>query len=129
MPALLGFASPPGGVLGSLQALPELITQTHLGELALGALALAILSLMPKAWRRFVPPQLLALVLGTLLAIWALGAGSYRAIGEIATGLPSIRVPSFSLEQRRTIPKSRAEALKEFASVYADTLRGIPQPA
>lgn len=103
LPALLGFASPPGGVLGSLQALPGLAAQVHWGELALGVLALAILFLMPRAWRRTVPPQLLALVLGTLLALWVLGTGSYRAIGEIPTGLPSIQLPTFSPEQWRTI--------------------------
>jgi SulP family sulfate permease len=71
--------------------------------LVLGALALAILFLMPRAWRRYVPPQLLALALGTLLAIGVLGAGSYRAIGEIPSGLPTIQLPSFSPEQWRTI--------------------------
>lgn len=103
LPALLGFASPPGGVLGSLQALPGLALRANLGELALGVLALAILFLMPRAWRRFVPPQLLALVLGTLAALWLLGGGSYRAIGEIPTGLPSIQLPTFNADQWRTI--------------------------
>lgn len=103
LPALLGFASPSGGVLGSLQALPGLAAQVNWGELALGVLALAILFLMPKAWRRAIPPQLLALVAGTLLAVWVLGAGGYRAIGEIPSGLPSIQLPSFSPEQWRTI--------------------------
>lgn len=57
LPDLLGFAPPPGGVLGSLQALPGLAAQVNWGELALGVLALAILFLLPRAWRRFVPPR------------------------------------------------------------------------
>jgi SulP family sulfate permease len=103
MPPLLGFASPQGGVLGSLTALPDLIAQVKPGEAALGVVALAILFLMPRRLRRFVPPQLLALVVGTLLAIFLIGNGAYRAIGEIPGGLPSIQVPTFSTEQWRTI--------------------------
>jgi SulP family sulfate permease len=103
LPGLLGYASPPGGVLGSLQALPGLFAQLDPGELALGVVTLAILFLMPKGWRRYAPPQLLALIIGTLIAVWWIGSGSYRAIGEIPTGLPSIQVPTFTHEQLRTI--------------------------
>lgn len=103
LPGLLGYAAPTGGVLGSLQALPELASQLQPGELALGLLALAILFLMPKAWRRYMPPQLVALFAGTLAAVWILGSGEYRAIGEIPAGLPSLQVPTFSEEQWRSI--------------------------
>ncbi|ESQ09658.1 MAG TPA: SulP family inorganic anion transporter [Chromatiaceae bacterium] len=103
MPALLGYASPGGGVLGSLHALPELVARLQPHETGLGLLALAILFLMPKRFQRFVPPQLLALVIGTLLAVFVLGSGAYRAIGEIPGGLPSIQPPSFSADQWQTI--------------------------
>jgi SulP family sulfate permease len=103
LPALLGHPTPPGGVVGSLQALPGLISQMNAGELALGAGTLAILFLTPSAWRRYLPPQLLALVAGSLIAVWFLGSGSYRAIGEIPSGLPSLQPPVFSPEQWRTI--------------------------
>jgi SulP family sulfate permease len=103
LPGLLGHGSPGGGVLGSLQALPDLIGQLKLAEFLLGALALAILLFMPKAWQRLMPPQLLALVLGTLAAVWLIGGGEYRAIGEISGGLPSIQIPTFSPDQWRTI--------------------------
>lgn len=103
LPALLGFASPSGGVLGSLQALPGLALDAHPGELALGVLALALLFLMPSSWRRYAPPQLLALVVGTVLAAWLLGSGDYRAIGEIPSGLPELQIPTFSPDQWQTI--------------------------
>ncbi|WP_058554288.1 SulP family inorganic anion transporter [Thiohalocapsa sp. ML1] len=99
LPPLLGYASPPGGVLGSLRALPDFIAQINPGEATLGGVALAILLLMPRGWRRFMPPQLLALVVGTLLAIFVLGSGAYRAIGEVPGGLPSIQLPTFTQEQ------------------------------
>ena len=103
LPGLLGHASPGGGVLGSLQALPDLFAQVHAGELLLGMVALGILFLMPKAWQRFMPPQLLALVVGTLLAVWFIGSGEYRAIGEIPSGLPSITIPTFSADEWTTM--------------------------
>ncbi|MBK1631686.1 sodium-independent anion transporter [Thiohalocapsa halophila] len=103
LPPLLGFASPGGGVIGSLQALPDLVTNVNAGEAALGGLALAILILMPRGWRRFVPPQLLALVVGTLLAVFVLGSGAYRAIGEVPGGLPSIQMPVFSAAEWQTM--------------------------
>jgi SulP family sulfate permease len=103
LPALLGYASPPGGVMGSLTALPELASQLKPGELMLGALSLAILFLTPKRLRRLVPPQLLALVIGTLVAIWLIGSGSYREIGEIPGGLPQLVMPTFTADQWQTI--------------------------
>ncbi len=103
LPGLLGHSSPGGGVLGSLEAMPELFAQVQAGELLLGMVALGILFLMPKSWQRFMPPQLLALVVGTLLAVWFIGSGEYRAIGEIPSGLPSIQVPTFSAEEWTTM--------------------------
>jgi len=103
LPGLLGHASPGGGVLGSLQALPGLFAEVKAGELLLGMVALGILFLMPKAWQRFMPPQLLALVVGTILAVWFIGSGEYRAIGEIPSGLPSIQIPTFSADEWTTM--------------------------
>ncbi len=99
MPALLGHASPGGGVIGSLSALPELVQTINYGETLLAVIALAILFLMPKRWRRIVPPQLLALVVGTLAAVWFLGEGDYREIGAIPAGLPELQLPMFTAAQ------------------------------
>ncbi len=107
LPPLLGYASPAGGVLGSLNALPAFFADIHPGEAALGLLSLAILVLMPKRLARIVPPQLLALIVGTLLAIFLLPTlfeeTSYRAIGSLPSGLPSLHVPTFSAEKWQTI--------------------------
>jgi SulP family sulfate permease len=65
----------------------------------LAVIALAILFLMPRRWRRIVPPQLLALVVGTLVAVWLLGEGSYREIGSIPAGLPELQMPYFTAVQ------------------------------
>lgn len=46
---LLGQAAPTGGVVGTLTALPELLSNVDFAELFLGALTLAILFLLPKS--------------------------------------------------------------------------------
>jgi len=103
LPPLLGYASPGGGVLGSVQALPDFFAAVQVHELLLGGVSLAILFLMPKQIRRFLPPQLIALVVGTLVALLVIGAGNYREIGAIPLGLPSLQVPTFSAEHWQTI--------------------------
>jgi SulP family sulfate permease len=103
LPGLLGQAAPPGGVMGTLQALPGLVQGIDPREAALGALTLAILFLMPARIKRILPPQLVALVIGTLLAVWWLGDQDIRRIGEIPSGLPSLHMPVFTADQWQII--------------------------
>ncbi|TVQ92114.1 MAG: SulP family inorganic anion transporter [Chromatiaceae bacterium] len=103
LPPLLGYPPPPGGVLGALGALPELVPAYRPHELLLGGLSLGLLLLTPRRVRRLVPPQLLALVIGTLVAVWFIGAEHYRAIGPIPGGLPSIHLPTFTEEKVQVI--------------------------
>jgi len=92
----LGQTAPKGGVLGTIKALPQLLTQINPNELFLGALALAIIFLMPSGWKRFCPPQLLALIVGTVVAIVFFGDDNIRVIGQIPVGLPSLKMPTFT---------------------------------
>jgi SulP family sulfate permease len=97
---LLGHATPKGGVVGTLQSLPELITSINAPEATLGAITIAILVLYPSRFKRLVPPQLVALVAGTVLSlIFFSGADGLRRIGEIPAGLPALQVPTFSAAQ------------------------------
>lgn len=100
---LLGFASPGGGVMGSLQAIPELLSQIQFNEFSLGLFTLAILFLWPKKLKRFVPSELLALVLATLASLYFFDLESIRRIGEIPTGLPEFQLPYFSFADWSTI--------------------------
>src|SRR5210317_1629903 len=59
---LLGQASPSGGVTGILQHIPELIAGIRVEETLLGLLTIAILFFMPGRFKRYMPPQLLALI-------------------------------------------------------------------
>ncbi|HFQ5199530.1 TPA: SulP family inorganic anion transporter [Vibrio vulnificus] len=90
---LLGHAAPAGGLLGTLSALPETISNMKFSEFFLGLLTLGILFFFPKQYRKYVPAQLVALVAVTLLSVIIFDFDDVRRIGEIPTGLPSLVVP------------------------------------
>jgi SulP family sulfate permease len=96
---LLGQASPAGGVVAILEGLPELVAGIRPEESMLAFVTVAILFLMPGKLKRYLPPQLLALVVGTIISIMLLDAAEIRRIGEIPTGLPAFQMPVFSIEQ------------------------------
>lgn len=96
---LMGQPIPPGGVLGTLRSLPILIQNIDPIEAGLGVLTLAILFLMPRRLRRYAPPQLIALVIGTLVSLLLFADADIRRIGVIPTGLPSLVLPTFSPTQ------------------------------
>ncbi|MEB3249598.1 MAG: SulP family inorganic anion transporter [Merismopediaceae bacterium] len=95
----LGQAPPKGGVIGTVKALPELLSNIYAPEAILGAITLAIIFLMPKKWKRVVPPQLVALVLGTIISVTLFAGTDIRRIGEIPVGLPPLQFPTFSAGQ------------------------------
>lgn len=90
---LLGHAAPTGGVIGTLSALPETISNLKFNELFLGLLTLGILFFFPKKYRKYVPAQLVALVAVTLLSVMLFDTEDIRRIGEIPAGLPSLVAP------------------------------------
>jgi SulP family sulfate permease len=96
---LLGQAAPSGGVIAILQNLPALIAGIRPEETVLALVTMAILFLMPVKLKRYVPPQLLALIVGTIISIMLLEAAEIRRIGEIPMGLPALQTPMFSIEQ------------------------------
>ena len=100
----LGQASPKGGVIGTLQALPQLLSQARPLEVSLALMTLAILWFTPKQLTKIAPSQLIALVLGTLVSLPLLGgveAEDVRRIGEIASGFPQLQLPIFSASDLR----------------------------
>ncbi|NJM72000.1 MAG: SulP family inorganic anion transporter [Scytonema sp. RU_4_4] len=95
----LGQASPKGGVLGTLQNLPQLLANIKPVEATLAALTVAILFLMPSKLKRILPPQLVALVVGTVVSLVFFPNIDIRRIGEIPMGLPTLQMPVFSFNQ------------------------------
>ena len=100
---LLGHAAPSGGVIGTLSALPDTLSNLDIKELFLGLLTLAVLFLFPQHYRKYVPAQLVALVAVTLISVIIFDIGSIRRIGEIPAGLPSIVIPTINSDMFMTM--------------------------
>jgi SulP family sulfate permease len=97
----LGQAIPKGGVMGTLSALPQLLQGAQLPAVILAVITLAILWLTPAGIKKSVPPQLIALVVGTVLSLTLLRGSDgeeVRRIGELASGFPQLRLPTFELD-------------------------------
>ena len=96
---VLGQATPSGGVIGTVQSLPELFSSIRFEESMLAALSLVILFFLPARMKRYAPPQLIALIVGTLVSVYVFGQVDIRRIGEIPTGLPAFMMPVFSIAE------------------------------
>ncbi|WP_126453047.1 SulP family inorganic anion transporter [Sulfuriflexus mobilis] len=96
---LLGQPSPSGGVIAVIENLPTLLSGIQANETILAILTLAILFLIPKSLKQYLPPPLVALVVCTLISVVFLSSTDIRRIGEIPTGLPDLQLPVFSPEQ------------------------------
>lgn len=95
----LGQETPKGGVLGVLRNLPTLIANISPTETILGVITLVILFFYPARFKKFVPPQLVALVIGTAISMIFFRGVEIRTIatiGEITPGLPNFQMPTFS---------------------------------
>lgn len=99
----LGQAAPPGGVIGTISHLPELLSNIRLPELMLFSMTLVVLFLTPAKYKKYVPPQLIALVFITLLSVMFFSNGGINRIGEIDVSLPSMIVPYFTQEELRVM--------------------------
>ncbi|MEP0919736.1 SulP family inorganic anion transporter [Leptolyngbya sp. DQ-M1] len=95
----IGQPTPKGGVLGIVQNLPQLLSNINPAEATLGILTLAIIFLMPKKLKRLVPPQLVALIVGTIVSLVVFQDANIRRIGEIPVGLPTLQLPTFTANQ------------------------------
>ena len=104
----LGQETPGGGVLGVIKELPTLISNLSPWETGLGVLTLIILYLYPNNLKKTVPPQLVALVIGTIISLTLLrnidvDVRTIATIGEIMPGLPTLQLPTFTPGNLRLI--------------------------
>jgi sulfate permease, SulP family len=99
IPPFLGHAAPKGGLIGTLQNLPQLLTTLNPTETGLAALTMAIIFFMPSKVKRYFPPQLAALAIGTIVSFTLLHNVELRRIGEIPSGLPTLYMPTFTPAQ------------------------------
>jgi SulP family sulfate permease len=99
----LGSAAPSGGVMGTLTSLPDIIRNVSFIDFGMSIATIAILFLTPKKLKNIVPPQLIALIMISLVSVIFFQAVDIRRIGEINVSLPSIILPEFTQDQIKTM--------------------------
>ncbi len=102
IPPFLGHSNPGGGIIGIIQNVPSFLGDIKPLETVLAAITMAILYLTPKSVTKWVPAQLVALIVGTLMAvIFFSGAelGTIGSLGTLATGLPQFQLPVFTFRE------------------------------
>jgi sulfate permease, SulP family len=99
LPPFLGHPDAKGGLLATVQNIPQYFATLHPAETSLAILTMAIIFLMPTKLKNYCPPQLAALALGTLISFTVLGGVDLRRIGEIPSGLPTLYMPTFTSAQ------------------------------
>lgn len=92
-----------GGIKGAITNLPEYLANANPGAVILASMTLAIIFLVPGKVRRFLPPQLIALVLGTIVSLVVFGDSNLDRIGEIPISLPTLKFPTFSGDRLETM--------------------------
>ena len=71
IPALLGYPMPDGIILVKLAAIPNMLAAPNAAPLVVGTVTLAVMFLVPAPVQRVAPPPLIALFVGTVLAMLA----------------------------------------------------------
>ena len=94
----LGWPAAQGGALVALSTLPEALlnitSSGALSALAIGIVTLAVGVYWPMRLRKYLPPPMAALIIGTLLGVlWLTEA---PVIGAVPTGLPTFQLLDLS---------------------------------
>jgi len=93
---LIGAKAPEPGVMGTITNLDSIFAQLSYQEISIALVSLAILFLTPKALAKKIPPQLIALIVVSVLSMVLFTQAEISRIGAIDIGLPSFYFPTFS---------------------------------
>ncbi len=99
----IGAESPKGGVTGAFLALPDTLSQINFVETAMALATLGLIFFTPRKIKHFIPPQLIALVVISVVAYYFFGNTEINRIGEINVSLPSLVIPTFEPSQLQTM--------------------------
>jgi SulP family sulfate permease len=100
----VGRENPAGGPLQALAALPQAFAHPVVDALVVGVVSLVIVVLMPARLRRYAPPPLAALAIGTVLAAWQFRGAPI--LGDIPSGFPDPQLPALELKALPGMVKS-----------------------
>lgn len=93
---LVGHAAMPGGVLANIWALPEFLGNPNLQAVLTGMVTLILVYFTPRTIGRYIPPSLVALVSGSVLAYLAFP--DIPLIGAVPSGFPFPIVPTLHVD-------------------------------
>ena len=85
-----------GGPVGAIKAWPDAIEGFDVGALFIAALTLLVVVVWPGQFKRFLPPTLAGLIVGTMLSV--LWITDTPVIGDVPTGLPDVELPAVGLD-------------------------------
>ena len=103
---LFGHPVSQEGVFPALEHLPNVLSTLSTDALSVGLLTLFIVVFLPKQWRKWAPPYLVALLVGTLVTFFIFP--QIPTIDSIQSGLPKLYLPVIELTE---IPKMLQAAL------------------
>ena len=83
-----------GGPLDAVREWPSAFGNVNFGALAIAVVTLGVGVLWPNKLKKFLPPTLAALTVGTIMGV--LWLTNTPVIGDVPTGLPSFKLPDFS---------------------------------
>ncbi len=83
-----------GGPIDAVRSWPDVLGDANYSSLAIAATSLGVCIFWPPRLRAFVPPMLMALIIGTLLSV--LWLDDTPVIGDVPTGLPDFKLPELS---------------------------------
>lgn len=88
-------------IIGTITSLPTTINSGNLSATLLAILTLVIVFATPKRIASVIPTPLIALILGTAVAIFM--DFDVKSIGDIPTSLPDLVVPTFEISKYKQI--------------------------
>ena len=90
----LGAAAATGGSLEIVRELPDVVSDINIGAFVIASVTLVVGVAWPGRLRKFLPPTLAALIVGTLLGV--LWLSDTPVIGDVPIGLPHLELPDLS---------------------------------
>ena len=97
----IGMPAVAGGPLGVVNVWASMSVQVNMDALIIAGLCVTILIFWPRRLYAILPPHLVALVVGSMIAFYFLSDAP--VIGNIPTGLPDLHLPLVSLGNLPTI--------------------------
>lgn len=99
----IGVTAPAGGVTGALSHLPQTLANINVTEALMALATLVLIFFTPRRIKQWVPPQLIALVVISLVSVYLLSDPDIKRIGQIDVSLPSLVLPTFTADMLQTM--------------------------